>query len=146
MEYFITAITAVNCMERVLFYSYILYVLTQHMAAAEGLIMRSGGKQRPFVLTRSFFAGSQRFGELFKGHLYIVMIVCLSVSFVSTNFVCNAGAVWTGDNVATWEYLKISIPMILSLNVTGIMFCGGEHSTVYSYYISLNIKITVLNI
>ncbi|XP_026195500.1 neutral alpha-glucosidase C isoform X2 [Anabas testudineus] len=74
-----------------------LYGFYQHMATAEGLIMRSGGKERPFVLARSFFAGSQRFG-----------------------------AVWTGDNVATWEYLKISIPMLLSLNVTGIMFCGAD--------------------
>ncbi|XP_036928314.1 neutral alpha-glucosidase C [Acanthopagrus latus] len=74
-----------------------LYGFYQHMATAEGLIARSGGSERPFVLTRSFFAGSQRYG-----------------------------AVWTGDNVATWEYLKISIPMILSLSVTGIAFCGAD--------------------
>lgn len=35
----------------------------QHMATAEGQIQRSGGKSRPFVLSRAFFAGSQRFGE-----------------------------------------------------------------------------------
>lgn len=74
-----------------------LYGFHQHMATAEGLITRSGGSERPFVLTRSFFAGSQRLG-----------------------------AVWTGDNVATWEYLKISIPMLLSLSVTGIVFCGAD--------------------
>lgn len=32
------------------------------MATAEGLIQRSGGVERPFVLTRAFFAGSQRYG------------------------------------------------------------------------------------
>ncbi|KAG7234578.1 hypothetical protein INR49_002207 [Caranx melampygus] len=69
----------------------------KHMATAEGLITRSGGSERPFVLSRSFFAGSQRFG-----------------------------AVWTGDNVATWEYLKISIPMLLSLSVAGVVFCGAD--------------------
>lgn len=37
----------------------------QHMATAEGLITRSGGLDRPFVLSRSFFAGSQRFGRLY---------------------------------------------------------------------------------
>lgn len=74
-----------------------LYGFYQHMATAEGLITRSGGLHRPFVLTRSFFAGSQRFG-----------------------------AIWTGDNVATWDYLKISIPMVLSLSVAGIMFCGAD--------------------
>ncbi|KAF7653204.1 hypothetical protein LDENG_00086110 [Lucifuga dentata] len=74
-----------------------LYGFHQHMATMEGLITRSGGSERPFVLSRSFFAGSQRFG-----------------------------AIWTGDNVASWEYLKISIPMLLSLNVAGIMFCGAD--------------------
>ncbi|CAB1449622.1 unnamed protein product [Pleuronectes platessa] len=39
------------------------------------------------------------------------------VAFYSVN-----SAVWTGDNVATWEYLKISIPMLLSLSVTGVGF------------------------
>lgn len=40
------------------------FVSLKHMATAEGLITRSGGSERPFVLSRSFFAGSQRFGEL----------------------------------------------------------------------------------
>lgn len=104
--------------------------------------MRSGGTERPFVLSRSFFAGSQRFGEFYKQRCHIVMAVFLPASLVFTHFVCDAGAVWTGDNVATWDYLKISIPMLLSLNVTGIMFCGGEHSTVHSgfvYFLITNI-------
>ncbi|TSQ46677.1 Neutral alpha-glucosidase C [Bagarius yarrelli] len=67
-----------------------LYGFFQHMATFEGLITRSGGLERPFVLSRSFFAGSQRMG-----------------------------AIWTGDNVATWEYLKSSIPMLLSLTDVG---------------------------
>uniref|UniRef100_A0AAQ4QLD1 Glucosidase alpha, neutral C n=1 Tax=Gasterosteus aculeatus aculeatus TaxID=481459 RepID=A0AAQ4QLD1_GASAC len=74
-----------------------LYGFYQHMATADGLITRSGGSERPFVLSRSFFAGSQRLG-----------------------------AVWTGDNVASWKYLSISIPMLLSLSVTGIAFCGAD--------------------
>ncbi|XP_076002875.1 neutral alpha-glucosidase C [Genypterus blacodes] len=74
-----------------------LYGFQQHMATVDGLISRSGGSERPFVLSRSFFAGSQRFG-----------------------------AIWTGDNVASWEYLNISIPMLLSLSVAGIMFCGAD--------------------
>ncbi|XP_068182024.1 neutral alpha-glucosidase AB isoform X1 [Antennarius striatus] len=74
-----------------------LYGLYVHMATAEGLIQRSGGVERPFVLTRAFFAGSQRYG-----------------------------AVWTGDNSAEWDHLKISIPMCLSLGVVGISFCGAD--------------------
>ncbi|KAF5925519.1 hypothetical protein HPG69_001966 [Diceros bicornis minor] len=74
-----------------------IYGFYQQMATAEGLIQRSKGKERPFVLTRSFFAGSQKYG-----------------------------AVWTGDNTAEWSYLKISIPMLLTLSVTGISFCGAD--------------------
>ncbi|XP_049753582.1 neutral alpha-glucosidase C isoform X2 [Elephas maximus indicus] len=74
-----------------------IYGFYQQMATAEGLIQRSKGKERPFVLTRSFFAGSQKYG-----------------------------AVWTGDNKSDWSYLKISIPMLLTLSVTGISFCGAD--------------------
>ncbi|XP_060616895.2 neutral alpha-glucosidase C isoform X2 [Anolis sagrei] len=74
-----------------------LYGFYQQMATAEGLIRRSGNLERPFVLTRSFFAGSQRYG-----------------------------AVWTGDNKAEWSYLKISIPMLLTISIAGISFCGAD--------------------
>ncbi len=58
---------------------------------------RAGGAERAFVLTRSFFAGSQRFG-----------------------------AVWTGDNAAKWDHLAVSVPMLLSLGVSGIQFSGAD--------------------
>ncbi|KAJ7996613.1 hypothetical protein DPEC_G00238870 [Dallia pectoralis] len=74
-----------------------LYGLYVQMATAEGQIRRSGGLERPFVLSRSFFAGSQRYG-----------------------------AVWTGDNAAEWGHLKVSIPMCLSLSLVGISFCGAD--------------------
>ncbi|TRY55081.1 hypothetical protein DNTS_034510 [Danionella cerebrum] len=74
-----------------------LYGFYVQKATAEGLIQRSGGVERPFVLTRAFFAGSQRYG-----------------------------AVWTGDNAAEWVHLKISIPMCLSLGLVGISFCGAD--------------------
>ncbi|XP_069665549.1 neutral alpha-glucosidase AB isoform X1 [Haliaeetus albicilla] len=74
-----------------------LYGLYVQMATAEGQIQRSGGQHRPFVLSRAFFAGSQRYG-----------------------------AVWTGDNAAEWEHLKISIPMCLSFGLAGLSFCGSD--------------------
>ncbi|KAM4829654.1 neutral alpha-glucosidase C isoform 3-T3 [Thomomys bottae] len=74
-----------------------IYGLYQQMSTAEGLTQRSKGKERPFVLSRSFFAGSQKYG-----------------------------AVWTGDNTAEWSYLKISLPMLLTLSITGISFCGAD--------------------
>ncbi|KAK7141175.1 hypothetical protein R3I93_015359 [Phoxinus phoxinus] len=74
-----------------------IYGLYVQRATAEGQVQRSGGVERPFVLTRAFFAGSQRYG-----------------------------AVWTGDNAAEWDHLKISIPMCLSLGLVGISFCGAD--------------------
>lgn len=73
------------------------------MATHEGLLSREAsgplGSQRGrgFILTRSFFAGSQRFA-----------------------------AVWTGDNMAKWEHLQASVPMLLSLSIAGIAFCGAD--------------------
>ncbi|CAF4662332.1 unnamed protein product, partial [Rotaria sp. Silwood2] len=74
-----------------------IYGMLQHMASFNGLVDRSNGNTRPFVLTRSFFAGSQR-----------------------------TTAVWTGDNAAQWSHLKIAVPMLLSLSVTGIPFVGAD--------------------
>lgn len=74
-----------------------LYGMLVQKATAQGLVARSGGKERPFVLSRAFYAGSQRYG-----------------------------AIWTGDNLADWEHLKISTPMLLSLSVSGISFVGAD--------------------
>ena len=75
---------------------YILCVF-QTMSTFEGLLQRSEGKLRPFILTRSHYAGSQRYA-----------------------------AVWTGDNAAEWGHLQFTIPMCLSLSVAGISFCGAD--------------------
>jgi alpha 1,3-glucosidase len=67
-----------------------------HKASVEGLLRRGKGNDRPFVLSRAFFAGTQR-----------------------------VGAIWTGDNTANWEHLEVSVPMLLSLGIAGISFAGG---------------------
>ena len=72
-------------------------LLRQARSTAEALIAREDPPQRPFVLSRSFFAGSQRYG-----------------------------AIWTGDNLGTWEHLAGSIPMLLSLNIAGMSFSGAD--------------------
>lgn len=79
------------------------YGFHHHLATAEGLVLRDKlpnvhDRRRPFVLTRSFFAGSQKRGV----------------------------AVWTGDNAADWGHLKISVPMVLSLGMGGIPFAGAD--------------------
>lgn len=73
-----------------------LYGLTFHEATYNALTSRNPNS-RPFILTRAFFAGSQR-----------------------------TAAMWTGDNMARWEYLKESIPMVLTMNVAGFPFAGAD--------------------
>eukprot|EP00339_Tiarina_fusa_P030034 CAMPEP_0117081322 /NCGR_PEP_ID=MMETSP0472-20121206/57326_1 /TAXON_ID=693140 ORGANISM="Tiarina fusus, Strain LIS" /NCGR_SAMPLE_ID=MMETSP0472 /ASSEMBLY_ACC=CAM_ASM_000603 /LENGTH=633 /DNA_ID=CAMNT_0004809223 /DNA_START=225 /DNA_END=2123 /DNA_ORIENTATION=- len=68
-----------------------------HQATQEGLVARDPESRRSFVLSRAFFAGSQKYG-----------------------------AIWTGDNGADWGHLEASIPMLLSISVTGISFCGAD--------------------
>ena len=67
-----------------------------HMATAEGIKRRNDNK-RPFVLSRAFFAGTQRIGPI-----------------------------WTGDNTADWNHLAVSLPMVLTLGVSGLTFSGAD--------------------
>ena len=73
-----------------------LYGLHYHAATQAGLQRRSP-HARPFVLSRAFFAGSQRYG-----------------------------AIWTGDNAAQWSHLAVSIPMVLSVSSAGLPFAGAD--------------------
>ena len=72
-------------------------MFAQHNLTSQALVSRQQPARRPFVLSRSFFAGSQRFG-----------------------------AIWTGDNMGTWEHLAGSVPMILSNSIAGMTFNGGK--------------------
>jgi alpha-glucosidase len=54
-------------------------------------------EERGFVLTRSGYAGVQR----------------------------NA-AVWTGDNHSWWEHIRLAVPMLANLGLSGVAFCGGD--------------------
>lgn len=69
-----------------------------HKATFEAHLVRNKSKDiRPFILSRAFFIGSQRYG-----------------------------AIWTGDNDAKWDHLKASLPMLLSIGVSGLPFCGAD--------------------
>ncbi|KAH1032236.1 hypothetical protein J1N35_044410 [Gossypium stocksii] len=57
-----------------------------HTVTVEGLLKCGDGRDRPFVLSRAFFVGSQRYGE-----------------------------VWTSDNLADLDQLRVSVPMVLTL-------------------------------
>ncbi|SES68637.1 glycoside hydrolase family 31 protein [Anaerobranca gottschalkii] len=53
--------------------------------------------KRPFVITRACFSGTQKYST-----------------------------VWTGDNQSFWEHLRMSIPMLLNLGLSGFSFCGTD--------------------
>jgi alpha-glucosidase len=53
--------------------------------------------ERPFVLTRAAYSGAQRYA-----------------------------ATWTGDNSSTWNHLKMSTPMLLSMGISGFPLVGDD--------------------
>jgi len=65
-------------------------------ATYEGLL-RLQPEVRPFVLTRAAYAGTQRYA-----------------------------ATWTGDNSSTWNHMRISIPQLLNLGLSGYSFVGDD--------------------
>ena len=67
------------------------YGMMAQRATFEGLLRRND--ERPFVLSRAFFAGSQKYG-----------------------------AIWTGDNGATWEHLRVS-PQVCECRCSWLPVC-----------------------
>lgn len=85
------------------------YGLLMLMTSYHGLLNRADEqnpvlRKRPFILTRSAFAGAQRYA-----------------------------AIWTGDNAAEWEHLAVSIPMCLSFSLGGMTFCGADVGGFFKY-------------
>jgi alpha-glucosidase (family GH31 glycosyl hydrolase) len=70
--------------------------MLQARSTFEGMLLANPSK-RPFVLTRAGFLGSHRYA-----------------------------ATWTGDNLATWDHLKMSIPMAINLGLSGQPFAGPD--------------------
>jgi alpha-glucosidase len=73
-----------------------LYGYGMARASYEGL-RRSGNDRRPFVLTRSGYAGIQRWS-----------------------------ACWTGDNSSWWEHLELAMPQLMNLGLSGVPFVGTD--------------------
>ena len=62
-----------------------------------GLRKRTEEPLRPFILSRSFFAGSQKYTT-----------------------------VWPGDNAPDWSHLKNSIQLVLSFGISGFVYSGAD--------------------
>ncbi len=73
-----------------------VYGMQMVRATFEGL-RRLRPNERPFVLTRAAFAGTQRYA-----------------------------ASWTGDNTSSWNHLCLTVPTLLSLGISGYPFVGVD--------------------
>ena len=73
-----------------------VYGMENSRATYEGLL-QINPQLRPFVLTRASYAGGQRYA-----------------------------ATWTGDNSATWNHLRLTIPMLLNLGLSGFGMSGAD--------------------
>lgn len=72
------------------------YGMMMGRASFEGL-ERLNPDRRNFVLTRSSYPGGQNFAWM-----------------------------WTGDNSATWDFLRLSVRQMLSLGISGQPLCGSD--------------------
>ena len=54
-------------------------------------------EERPFVLSRAGFSGIQRYA-----------------------------ATWTGDNRSIWDHLKLAVPMLMNMGISGLSFSGTD--------------------
>ncbi|MCH9662574.1 MAG: DUF4968 domain-containing protein [Gammaproteobacteria bacterium] len=73
-----------------------VYGMQMVRATYEGL-KKLGYPRRPFVITRAAYAGAQRY--------------------------CST---WTGDNIATWDHLKVANMQVQRLNLSGMGFCSSD--------------------
>ncbi len=73
-----------------------LFGYLMNRSSYEGLL-RLRPDERPFVLTRSGFAGIQKYA-----------------------------AVWMGDNCSLWEHLEMSMPQLCGMGLSGVSFVGVD--------------------
>ncbi|XP_060526764.1 neutral alpha-glucosidase C-like [Cylas formicarius] len=74
-----------------------IYGMLHTMSTHKGLMDRDNGRLRPFILSRSYFAGSQRYASK-----------------------------WSGDNYGDYENLRYTVPMALTANLVGVAVYGAD--------------------
>jgi alpha-glucosidase len=67
------------------------------LQATDGGIRALRPETRPFILARGGYAGLQRYAAL-----------------------------WTGDNASSWDFLRINVPQVLNLGLSGVPISGAD--------------------
>ncbi|MGO9272589.1 MAG: glycoside hydrolase family 31 protein [Terriglobia bacterium] len=73
-----------------------VYGMLETMATREGML-RVHPNERPLIITRATYAGGQRYA-----------------------------AEWSGDNWGTWDHLRLSMPMLNGMGLSGFQFSGAD--------------------
>jgi len=73
-----------------------VYGMLETLATRDGML-RARPNERPFIITRATFAGGQRYA-----------------------------AQWSGDNFGTWDHLRLSMPMLNGMGLSGLQFVGAD--------------------
>jgi alpha-glucosidase len=73
-----------------------VYGLLMSQATREGLL-KLHPNERPLVITRATYAGGQRYA-----------------------------AVWTGDNTSNWDHLRLSLPELMNMGISGLTLAGAD--------------------
>lgn len=73
-----------------------VYGMLETMATRNGML-RVHPNERPLIITRATYAGGQRYA-----------------------------AEWSGDNWGTWDHLRLSMPMLMGMGLSGLQFSGAD--------------------
>ncbi|HEX6467129.1 MAG TPA: glycoside hydrolase family 31 protein [Terriglobales bacterium] len=73
-----------------------IFGMENSRATYEG-VLKLQGNERPLVLTRASYAGGQRYA-----------------------------ASWTGDNSSTWNHMRMTLPTLLNLGISGYPLVGAD--------------------
>ncbi len=73
-----------------------IYGMEMSLATRNGLL-KFKPNERPLVITRDTYAGGQRYA-----------------------------AVWTGDNSSTWDHLRLSLPEMMNMGISGLTQVGAD--------------------
>jgi alpha-glucosidase len=73
-----------------------VYGMLETVATRDGML-RVRPNERPLIITRATYAGGQRYA-----------------------------AEWSGDNWGTWDHLRLSMPMLNNMGLSGFQFSGAD--------------------